>query len=63
MATEQLYQAIVETKGGEQIAVTPKMGLPAVEQIAAAVQASIVRGQHPDWSMPVIVPVLSTRSH
>ena len=63
MATEQLYQAIVDTKEGEQLAVTPKMGLAAVEKIAAAVSTAVATGRFPSWSFPTIVPVISNRSY
>jgi len=63
---QPLWQAVVRTREGEEIALGPKMGRGACERIAQAFEQAQRRGPNAGymrgWSSPEVVPVISTRS-
>jgi len=64
---QSLWQAVVRTREGEQIALGPKTGRDACERIARAFQHAQRNGPNAGymraWSDPEIVPIISTRSN
>jgi len=59
---QPLYQCVVETSGGQPMAVGPKVDQATAERFARSISVGIIRGIERAWSNPHVVPVIELRS-